>query len=156
MSDAILDGGLSYEMTDDGGSAIWMAKSQINSRRVSSIRMPDIKMRRWVATLAISAPSQHPSGRHKSSSDAYGQAFDSLALKQGPTHVARMSASSQNRRDMTVSKLGLGATHERRRIPTCLTACRWPHTAPPCTATARTGSPSRMTSPNCRAACGDR
>src|SRR6478609_8467781 len=21
--------------------------------------------------------------------------------------------------------------HERRRIPTCLTACRWPHTAPP-------------------------
>jgi hypothetical protein len=23
MSDAILDGGLSYEMADDGGSAIW-------------------------------------------------------------------------------------------------------------------------------------
>jgi len=30
VSDAILDGGLPYEMADDGGSAIWMAIDHIN------------------------------------------------------------------------------------------------------------------------------
>jgi hypothetical protein len=33
LSDAILDGGLSYEMADDGGSAIWMAIDHINHHR---------------------------------------------------------------------------------------------------------------------------
>jgi hypothetical protein len=33
VSDAILGGGLSNEMADDGESAIWMAKSQINHAR---------------------------------------------------------------------------------------------------------------------------
>ena len=36
VSDAIIDGGLPYEMADDGGSAIWMAKIQINHVKATS------------------------------------------------------------------------------------------------------------------------
>jgi hypothetical protein len=37
LSGAILDGGLSYEIADDGGSAIWMEKGQTNHARVASV-----------------------------------------------------------------------------------------------------------------------